>query len=167
MFPVSFDITAMENGWLFAKLETPVGPLLFENSVVVGAEQPKKFLQALIMLMNGTSSSEWICWQAESYAYIWQLSLEEDAICLRIYRLDSYVNLPASGSGLEDRVRFIEPERQLQCDADTFVRSVCRAFSEYRTGDGLEKWNCSGYGEYFPSEEYQQLRRLLRARLQG
>lgn len=164
MLPISFQITALEHGWLFAELVSPTENLSFANSCLWGETLPKAFLHSLIVLLEGNSPSQWLCWHAESHAHIWKMSAHDYLLHLEIYRIDSDIGLPVYGDDLADRVRSVMPEQTIDADMHAFARTACDSFGKYKSGEGQGQWNDSGFGNFFPTEEYRKLRRLLKGK---
>jgi hypothetical protein len=59
---MEFQITSVENGWLFTEIITAQERIPFANSRVEGGQMPGALLRSLTALLAGTSKEEWICW---------------------------------------------------------------------------------------------------------
>lgn len=93
---------------------------------------------------------------------IWHLQKESHHLCLKIYSIGTSFGLPAYGDSLAQKVRKIAPDVSADIDPCVFAQSVFQAFKAYKFGDMFAQWQSSGFKNYFPEEEYQTLRKLLR-----
>lgn len=159
---LQFQITSLENGWIFAEISNADKKVHLANSYLGGQELPKAMLHALNRLLSEDSSTEWICWHGESQAFIWHLERQGRDLHLEVFRAGYSFGFPVYGDGLEEIANKAELIVSLNADIWMFAQTVCDAFKEYRFGEKSEQWQCSGFGDYFPNKEYQMLRRRLR-----
>ena len=70
---MEFQITSVENGWLFAEIITAQERIPFANSRVEGGQMPGALIRSLTALLAGSSKEEWICWNGETQVDVWHL----------------------------------------------------------------------------------------------
>ena len=159
---MEFQITSVENGWLFAEIITAQERIPFANSRVEGGQMPGALLRSLTALLAGSSKEEWICWNGETQVDVWHLVFDGAMLQLEDFCVDGYKTWPVCGDTLAARVKDAQPKMVLAGDGITFAQSVCDAFKAFRTSEGLKQWQ-EGFSNAFPTEEYQILRRQLRS----
>ena len=161
--PISFHITSIENGWLFAELDLYDHHIDLVNSHLGGGELPKALIHVCNAVLLGNTMSQWLCWHGESHAIIWHIEKDIDQLCLKVYSIGCSFGLPVCGEGLAASVNNIDPYLTACLDIYTFAQSVCHAFKECRYGEMLEQWQGSEFKDHFPETEYQALRKLIRS----
>ena len=158
----SFYITEIKNGWIFAQADISGQAIVLANSYLGGLELPKALVRITHALLTGSTSSEWLCWHGETSAQIWHIEKSDDQLCLHIYEAGSSFGLPVCGGELERYVHHTEPAMDAKLDVFIFANCIYEAFKSYRYGDTLAQWQNSEFKEYFPEEEYKNLRQALK-----
>lgn len=163
MVTMSFYITSIENGWLFADLELGEQKIQLANSCLGGLELPKALIKVCNAVLLDNAADQWLCWHGESCAHIWHLQRDVDHLSMKTYSLDSSFGLPVCGESMAQKIQWLTPELTVSIDRYVFAQTIYHAFKSCRFGDMLAQWESSEFKNYFPEEEYHTLRKLLRS----
>lgn len=159
---LTFKISDIKCGWIFAVIETETGEMVLSNSYLGGLQMPKIFLKAMSELLSNHEHEKWLSWYGESNSYIWHLIIKNELLELVICDLDSSLVLPLEGKALS---KYLVPSKTLlkvNASLLLFAQSVCEAFKFYSFGEGYDIWQNSKYKDRFPREELSRLRKILR-----
>ncbi len=156
---VDFQITGIENGWLFAVIESEDRQISISSSYIGGVSAPSLLLSATCELLINDATNSCIRWHSENISYVLDFQTNGDEMYLRVFEIGCSPNSPLSGNQLS-LVTPVEPVFETRTSAFMFAISVYNAFKVYSYGEALDEWRTNGFE--FQRGEYQMLKRLLR-----
>ncbi len=163
---ILFQITGIENGWIFAEIIKTDAQIEISNSYLGGLHMPKYFLKVLIDLAENKERETWVTWHGESSKFLWEMKKEEELLELSIH--ESFQSLGT----LSDEV-ICKNEKDNNClfHAKTYFYSfalqIYEAFKAYSYGAGYNLWQNTEFADTFPRSELSQLKRNLYGRIEG
>lgn len=147
-----FKIESIEYGWF----ECRIGKYYIDASDYLGYDISKEFLMKLLKVLKG-SSKEWVYEMNEPGASMIELSLTEDIIAIRVYRMNKASS--DLSKEIEDEIQNCEECKfSISIDKSELVDSIVTEYSLYEMGNGRRYYE-TNWGD-FPQIEYNELKSI-------
>lgn len=150
-----FEIHRIAYGWFEICLSPHKDSAFLLNSRFMDCDAPRLLLDSLAAIAEGTSRSEWLCWQDEPGAFILHLEADDKNITTEVYRAArESMELPFNGEILKQDAKKLVYSNSFELRR--LIDDVLVQFSLYENGNGLALYQ--RHWSKFPQSEYDRLR---------